>query len=96
MNNSNLVESAIEMVEQDRADSVYICTTPDYNMFVANTNDFNTQFIYPEEAVDNLEETDIDSNYTATYYPWILIRDSANNTQVYIPPTAEVVRNLTN
>jgi hypothetical protein len=94
VNNSNLVEEAIEMVEQDRADSIYICTTPDYNMFVPNTNDFNTQFIYPEEAVDNLEETDIDSNYTATYYPWILIRDSANNTQIYIPPTAEVVRNL--
>lgn len=94
VNNSNLVEEAIEMVEQDRADSIYICTTPDYNMFVSNTNDFNTQFIYPEEAVDNLEETDIDSNYTATYYPWILIRDAANNTQIYIPPTAEVVRNL--
>jgi phage tail sheath protein FI len=94
VNNSNLVESAIDMIEQDRADSVYICTTPDYNMFVSNTNDFNTQFIYPEESVDNLEESDIDSNYTATYYPWILIRDSANNTQIYIPPTAEVVRNL--
>jgi hypothetical protein len=94
VNNSNLVEEAIEMIEQDRADSIYICTTPDYNMFVSNTNDFNTQFIYPEEAVDNLEETDIDSNYTATYYPWILIRDAANNTQIYIPPTAEVVRNL--
>jgi len=94
VNNSNLVEEAIEMVETDRADSIYICTTPDYNMFVPNTASFETDFIYPEEAVDNLEETDIDSNYTATYYPWILVRDSANNTQIYIPPTSEVVRNL--
>ena len=82
------------MVETDRADSIYICTTPDYNMFVNNTSNFDTDFIYPEEVVDIVEETGIDSNYTATYYPWILTRDSVNNTQVYIPPTSEVVKNL--
>ena len=38
--------------------------------------------------------TGIDSNYTATYYPWILVRDTVNNTQIYIPPTGEVTRNL--
>ena len=94
VNNSNLVESAIDMVEQDRADSIYICTTPDYQMFTPTLGDFDTNFIYPEEAVDNLEDTGIDSNYTATYYPWILTRDSVNNTQIYLPPTGEVVRNL--
>lgn len=94
VNHSNLVEDAIDMIETDRADSIYICTTPDYNMFVPNTSAFETDFIYPDEAVDNLEETDIDSNYTATYYPWILTRDSVNNTQVYIPATSEVVKNL--
>ena len=45
-------------------------------------------------SVDNLEQTGIDSNYTATYYPWILVRDTVNNTQLYIPPTGEVCRNL--
>ena len=94
VNNSNLVESAIELVETDRADSVYICTTPDYNMFVPTTANYTTDFIYPEESIDNLDETGIDSNYTATYYPWILTRDSVNNTQIYLPPTGEVVRNL--
>ena len=94
VNNSNLVESAIDMIEQDRADSVYICTTPDYNMFTPSLGNFDTDFIYPEEAVDNLEDTGIDSNYTATYYPWILTRDTVNNTQIYLPPTGEVVRNL--
>jgi len=94
VNNSNLVESAINMIETERADSIYFCTTPDYNMYVANTANFQGDFIYPQEAVDNLEETGIDSNYTATYYPWILVRDSVNNTQIYIPPTSEVVRNI--
>ena len=44
--------------------------------------------------MDNLENTGIDSNYTATYYPWVLTRDSVNNTQIYIPATAEVTKNL--
>ena len=92
-NNSNLVETTIDMVENERADSLYITTMPDYNMFVATTTE-GDNFIYPQEAVDLLEETGIDSNYTATYYPWVLTRDSVNNTQIYIPATAEVTRNL--
>ena len=91
-NNSNLVESAISMVQEDRADSLYICTTPDVdvNLPVVTVDDI----IYPTQAVDNLDQTGIDSNYTATYYPWILVRDTVNNTQIYIPPTGEVTRNL--
>ena len=93
VNNSNLVEAAVEMIEFNRADSLYICTTPDYDLFLPTTTVIDG-FIYPTEAVDNLENTGIDSNYTATYYPWVLTRDSVNNTQIYIPPTAEVTRNL--
>ena len=93
VNNSNLVEAAVEMIEFNRADSLYICTTPDYDLFLPTTTVIDG-FIYPTEAVDNLDNTGIDSNYTATYYPWVLTRDSVNNTQIYIPPTAEVTRNL--
>ena len=91
VNNSNLVEDAISMVTFDRADSIYICTTPDSNL---NIPVQTGNFIYPTEAVDNLVNTGIDSNYTATYYPWILVRDTVNNTQIYLPPTGEVCRNL--
>jgi len=94
VNNSNLIENAVDMIETDRADSIYICTTPDYQMFTNTTSNFTTDFIYPQESTENLEDTGIDSNYTATYYPWILTRDTVNNTQIYLPPTAEVVRNL--
>ena len=93
VNNSDLVGSAIEMIEFNRADSVYITTTPDYNMFTPSLGD-PTDLIYPQEAVDNLETSGIDSNYTATYYPWILVRDTVNNTQIYLPPTGEVTKNL--
>jgi hypothetical protein len=93
VNNSNLVEAAVEMIEFDRADSLYITTTPDYNMF-ATTAGEPTDLIYPQEAIDNLETVGLDSNYTCTYYPWVLTRDTVNNTQIYIPATAEVTRNL--
>ena len=92
-NNNDLVERAIDLVENSRADSLYITTLPDHNMFVATTTG-QDGLIYPQEAVDILEETGIDSNYTCTYYPWVLTRDTVNNTQIYIPATAEVTRNL--
>ena len=93
VNNSNLVEDAVNMITFNRADSLYITTTPDYDLFLPTTTG-NDGLIYPTEAVDNLYNTGIDSNYTCTYYPWVLTRDSVNNTQVYIPPTAQVTRNL--
>jgi hypothetical protein len=92
INNSNLVESTIEMVETQRADSLYVCTTPDVNLYLPSVT--AQDLIYPQDAVDSLTETGIDSNYTATYYPWVLTRDTVNNTQIYIPATAEVTRNL--
>ena len=93
VNNLLLVNQAINIAEIDRADSVYITTTPDFKMFVPSASDQEDAF-YPQTAVDNLIDSGIDSNYTATYYPWILTRDSVTNTQLYIPPTAEVTRNL--
>ena len=93
IDNSNLVEAAIDMIQFQRADSVYITTTPDYDMFSPDATDPQL-IVYPQEAVDALDNTGIDSNYTATYYPWILTRDTVNNTQIYLPATGEVCRNL--
>tara|TARA_Y100001938_G_scaffold14495_2_gene17955 strand:+ start:14631 stop:18716 length:4086 start_codon:yes stop_codon:yes gene_type:complete len=93
VNNQSLVKESIDMVESQRADSLYITTTPDFNMYVPTSSDVTNQ-ISPTEAGDNLEDSLIDSNYTATYYPWILVRDDNSNKQIYIPPTSEVTRNL--
>jgi len=92
VNNSNLVEASIDMVENDRADSIYIMTSPDFDLLQPSTSMDN--LMYPQEIVDELETSGIDSNYTATYYPWVLTRDTVNNTQIYLPATAEVTRNL--
>jgi len=90
---NGLSEDAINMIQYDRADSIYIATMPDFDMFTPDSTNSDNK-ILPQEAVDILEETGIDSNYTATYYPWVLTRDTVNNTQIYLPATAEVVRNL--
>jgi phage tail sheath protein FI len=79
-NHSSLVTQAIDMVENDRADSIYIIGSPNES---ASAN-----------VISDLEEQGIDSNYSATYWPWIQVRDTDNATQLYIPPTGEVVRNI--
>ena len=83
--NTNLVEEAIEMVEQDRADSLYIVTTPD--------TDSGGDVLLPEDVADQLYGQ-FDSNYTCTYWPWIQINDAENNVYIYVPPTRDVVRNI--
>jgi hypothetical protein len=92
VNNFKLVRAAIDMVEIDRADSIYVTTTPDFDLLQPSGSMDN--FVYPQDAVVALEDAGIDSNYTITYYPWVLTRDSVYNTQIYIPATAEVCRNL--
>lgn len=78
---SSLTEEAIDMVENDRADSLYIISSPGW----ATTTD---------EIADALDTVNLDSNYSATYWPWIQVRDNENSTQLYIPPTGEVLRNI--
>ncbi|MEN6294410.1 MAG: phage tail sheath C-terminal domain-containing protein, partial [Methanobacterium sp.] len=71
--------------EQDRADSLYIVTTPD--------TDSAGDVLLPEDVADQLFGQ-FDSNYTCTYWPWIQINDAENNVYIYVPPTRDVVRNI--
>ena len=81
-----LIENAVDMVEVDRADSLYVITTPD--------TDADGLPLTSEEAVGILEDSGIDSNYSATYWPWLQMNDTENNRYVWLPPTLEVVRNI--
>jgi hypothetical protein len=80
---SSLVNQAIDMVETDRADSLYIMNSPNITGTTAT-----------DSIVSALDNAGIDSNYSATYWPWIQVRDTDNATQLYIPPTGEVVKNI--
>ena len=77
---SSLTSYAIDMIEEDRADSLYVISPPNYG-----TSD---------EIIDALDGVAIDSNYSATYWPWIQVRDVDNAVQLYLPPTGEVLRNI--
>lgn len=77
---SSLTQQTIDMVENDRADSLYIIASPNLTT--------------SEEVIDSLDTVGLDSNYSATYWPWIQVRDTDNATQLYIPPTGEVVKNI--
>lgn len=91
VNNKTLVNEAIEMIEEERADSIYVVTTPDKPM---GASDFSDEMFTSEDAVYNLEDSDIDSNYTCTYYPWVKYLDQDNNQYIYLPVTKDVVRNF--
>jgi len=97
--NLGLVNEAIDLIEEDRADSLYVCTTSEgvtYNNTSSTTGlGFSTSDISSTtDMVDLLDIADIDSNYTCTYWPWIQERDSENTVNVWLPPTLEVVRNI--
>ena len=77
---SSLTSQAIDIIENERADSLYIIAPPNYSTV--------------EEVVDALDSVSLDTNYSATYWPWIQVRDVDNATQLFIPPTGEVVRNI--
>lgn len=82
--NLSLTNYGIDLIERKRADSLYVIDAPDLpdNSSLA------------QDIVDLLDSTDIDSSYAAIYYPWIQIRDKTNNQNVYISPTAEVVKSI--
>jgi hypothetical protein len=77
---SSLTTQAIDMVENDRADSLYIIGAPNDNS--------------ADGVVGSLDSVSLDTNYSATYWPWIQVRDTDNATQLYIPPTGEVLKNI--
>jgi hypothetical protein len=91
VNQKLLVEEAIDMIEEERADSIYVVTTPDKP---SGAGDYVDEMYTPDEAVGNLEDSEIDSNYTCTYYPWVKYLDQTNNQYIYLPATKDAVRNF--
>lgn len=91
VNNTELVKEVISMIEEERADSIYVVTTPDKPF---GASDATTDMYTPAEAVENLEDSDINSSYSCTYYPWVKYFDATNNVYINLPVTKDVVRNM--
>ena len=79
----DVVKYGLTMIES-RADALYIVDSPR----ISDSSAKGTA----TEAVSDLQDTGIDSNYAATYWPWIQINDANSNKFVYVSPTMEIVR----
>lgn len=91
VNNNLLVGEVVEMVEEERGDTVYVVTTPDKPF---GASDSVLDMFTPSDAVDNLEDAEIDSSYVCSSYPWNKYYDSSNSQYIYLPPTKDMVRNF--
>ena len=91
VNNNLLVHEALDMIEEERADSIYVITTPDKPY---GSGDNISSMYTAEEVVDNLDDSEINSNWACTYYPWIKYYDASNKQYIYLPPTKDVVKNF--
>ena len=91
---TTLVQNTIDMIEQQRTDSLYVLDSPELAGVIAPTvgGSGKEDVTVATQIVGMLDDTEIDSSYVCTYFPWIQMRDTQNNVNIYIPPTGEVVR----
>tara|TARA_R100000908_G_C3756542_1_gene151337 strand:+ start:2086 stop:4941 length:2856 start_codon:yes stop_codon:yes gene_type:complete len=68
-----IVNSAIDMVAE-RGDAFYPFDLSPVGASVGST-------------ISQIQNSGIDSNYAATYYPWVRVLDSSINKPVYVPPS---------
>lgn len=92
VNNEFLVNDAIDMVE-GRLDTLYVITTPDKPFGASDAVD---EMYTSREAAGNLSDTNVDTYYGATYYPWVKYFDRANNIYINLPATKDAVRIMAN
>ena len=91
VNDNFLSQEILDMIEDERGDAIYVMTTPDKPFGASDSvNDMYT----PDEAVYNLEDSNVDSSYATTFYPWVKYFDAANNVYINLPATKDVVRNF--
>lgn len=86
-NNSLLTLDALDVIEDGEdgrgGDALYIMTAP-----------YDSEHETADTVVAALEDSEVNSSYACTYWPWVKYFDS--NAQVYIdlPVTKDVVRNM--
>ena len=94
-NNILLTEEAMNVIEDDddgrKGDALYIPTVPDKPFGASDAED---EMYTADDMVDLLEDTNVDTSYAATFYPWVYYFDQDSGTYIYLPPTKDVMRNF--
>jgi hypothetical protein len=91
VNDKQLSVEILEMLEEKRMDSLYVMITPDKPKGASDSVD---EMFTSEDVAANLEDSDIDTYYAATYYPWIKYFDKENNVYINLSPTKDALRNM--
>lgn len=79
-----LVRQFLDMVENERADALYLIEAPEYTGDTSSVDAF----------IDDLSRSGLDSSYAAIYFPYIKIRDNRVAKNLWISPIMAVVRSL--
>lgn len=77
-NHSSIINKAIEVAE-DRGDCFVVA-------------DPVVQGYSVDSAISAISDSGIDSNYVATYWPWVKILDTDKNKPVWVPPSVVIPR----
>ena len=84
-----LIQDTIEMMEDERTDTLYVIDAPNIDIPQVIGGD-KADVLASNEVVDLLDAAEIDTSYACTYFPWIQMRDTQNNVNIFLPPTGEV------
>lgn len=87
-NNTLLTEDVIDIIEDSDyrgGDALYIMNSP----LMSDGEKFT-----PSQIDDMFVDTEIDSSYACTYFPWIMYYDNTNKRYLDLPVTKDVVRNM--
>ncbi len=81
INHNDLIEEAIDLIEFERSDSLYIINTPDVNSDETRL-----------DVRDIVDFTDgiLNTSYAATYWPWVKLSQSG----IWLPPTGSVIASI--
>lgn len=82
--NTNIIKYALDIAES-RTDIIYVMDSPRTNDNLGGG---------AQQLVANLEATGIDSNYAATYWPWVQIEDVNSGRYTYQAPTLMAVQSF--
>ena len=92
VNNKMLTDDVLDMIHE-RQDTFYVVTTPDKPAGASESTD---EMYSPSDVVANLEDSNLDTYYASTYYPWVRYYDAANAMYISLPVTKDVLRNMAN
>ena len=92
VNQKLLTDDVLDLIHA-RQDTFYVMTTPDKPFGASESTD---EMYSPSDVVGNLEDSNVDTYYASTYYPWVRYYDAANAMYISLPVTKDVLRNMAN